>query len=133
MPFLALAVSVILCFVYAQYRGTYSSWWNSHGGGVPYVLFWILLWYLAFPKRAFILPICLGCVLMTCLLEFGQLWDPEPLASFRRTKFGAAWLGYGFDWADLPPYFIGGGVGFGVLLLINRRAKVASRSTDNGD
>ena len=82
---------------------------------MPYVLFWTLLWFIAFPNRKSILPICFSCVLFTCLLEFGQLWNPEPLASFRATKFGAALLGSGFVWADMPPYFLGGILGYIVL------------------
>ena len=77
----------------------------------------------AFPRRKYIGAICLGVALFTTVLEFMQLWNPEPLASFRKTTFGAALLGHQFSWADIPPYFIGAGVGFVLLhfLFLGRR------------
>jgi hypothetical protein len=85
---------------------------------VPYVLFWISLWFVALPYRKSILPICIGVSLFTCLLEFFQLFNPAPLATFRQTKFGAAWLGSQFAWGDIPPYLIGGAMGFLLLHLL---------------
>ena len=58
-------------------------------------------------------------VLAICGLEFLQLHNPEPLATFRRTRFGAALLGNVFVWADIPPYFIGGLIGWLVLWVLN--------------
>lgn len=112
-PALACLASVILCLLYAAFRDQLPAWWRGHGGGIPYVLFWILLWLTILPRRSAIVPICVGCVLLTCGLEFFQLvhglgW----LDDFRRTRFGAAWLGFGFDWNDMPPYFIGGILGW---------------------
>ncbi len=95
-------------------------WWRLVGGGIPYVAFWIFLWFAAFPHRKLIAPICAGVVLTTCFLEVMQLWNPEPLASIRKTKLGLALLGNTFQWPDFPPYFIGGVVGFLVLRLIAR-------------
>ena len=89
-----------------------------NGGGVPYVLFFILLTHIFLTARRFALPICIGVVAFTCLLEIGQLWNPEPIATFRRTKFGAALLGSTFVWQDFPPYFIGGAVGYVILWLM---------------
>lgn len=80
-------------------------------------MFWILLWFTAFPERRFIQRITVGCVLFTCFLEVMQLWRYEPLVKFRATPIGAALLGSTFAWGDIPPYFIGGVVGFAVLYL----------------
>lgn len=118
VPVLACLATVAWCLGYAKYRGELSPWWQGHGGGVPYVLFWILLWFVAFPKPEYNLRICIGCVLFTCFLEFGQLWKPQPLAEFRSTKLGAALLGSGFVWADMPPYFLGGILGNFVIRMI---------------
>lgn len=117
---IACVATVVVLLLYARFRASLPGWLKANGGGVPYVVFWILLWFTICPKRRFIVPICVGCVLMTCLLEFGQLWNPEPLAGFRKTKVGAAWLGSTFVWDDFPPYFIGGAVGYFVLLLLTR-------------
>ena len=119
-PGIACLLSVGLCFLYAAYRSELPSWWRNHGGGFPYVLFWVLLWLTLIPRRKAILGVCVGCVLITCGLEFFQLYrGPQWLIEFRATRFGAAWLGAGFDWNDIPPYFLGGIAGglLGVLLL----------------
>jgi hypothetical protein len=125
IPIVLCLVSVLFCFLFDFLRPNLSPWWKQAGGGVPYVLFWILLWFVALPNRKSILPICIGVTLFTCLLEFLQLLNPGPLAAFRQTKLGAAWLGSQFSWADLPPYFIGAGVGFILLhlLFITRSVK----------
>ena len=118
LPIILCLVSVLFCFLYDYLRPNLPLWWRQVGGGVPYVLFWILLWFVALPKRKFILPICIGVPLFTCLLEFFQLWNPGPLAAFRQTKLGAAWLGSQFSWDDIPPYFIGGAIGFILIHLL---------------
>ena len=64
--------------------------------------------------------LCLA-VLVVCGLEFFQLYNPEPLATFRRTRFGAALLGSTFVWADIPPYFIGGVIGWLILMVVGSR------------
>lgn len=110
---IACLVSVGLCLLYAATRSQLPPWWRDHGGGVPYVLFWILLWLTLIRRRSALLPVCIACVLLTCGLEFFQLWTgPTWLEDFRRTRFGAAWSGYGFDFSDLPPYFLGGIAGW---------------------
>ena len=119
IPLIACLISVALCFGYAATRQTLPEWWAMNGGGVPYVLFWIMFFYFLIPSPRHILHICIAVVLGTCLLEVGQLWNPEPIASFRKTKFGAALLGTTFVWQDFPPYFIGGVAGYLVLVGIN--------------
>ena len=116
LPLIACLISVALCLCYAKFRKELPPWWKANGGGVPYVMFWILLWYTAIPNPRHILKIVVGCVLFTCFLEFAQLWNPEPLASFRKTRLGAAWLGAAFHWEDIPPYFLGGVAGYLCLL-----------------
>ncbi len=117
---MACIVSVGLCFLYAFSRDQLPSWWRNHGGGVPYVTFWILLWLTAFPKRSAVVYVCVICVLATCALELFQLYSgPQWLNDFRRTRFGAAWIGYGYDSNDIPAYFLGGAFGWlvGIALL----------------
>lgn len=122
VPMIACAVSVALCLLYAYFRSELPHWWRNYGGGVPYVLFWILFAFTVIPHRRYIVPVVVGVVLLTCGLEVLQLWNPEPLAQFRSTKFGAALLGSSFVWMDFPPYFIGGVVGWAVLRLIARQS-----------
>jgi len=118
VPIALCTASVGVCFLYAATRSELPQWWSSHGGGIPYVLFFIFLVYTIFPQPKRVLRICTIVVLATCGLEVLQLWNPEPLASFRKTTFGAALLGSKFVWGDFPPYFIGGAVGFVILRLV---------------
>ena len=120
LPSLCCLISVLLCLAYARFRNELPEWWRLNGGGIPYVLFWIFLWFTAFPKPKWILPICVSVTLFTCGLEILQLWSPEPLAQFRRTRFGAALMGSTFVWEDFPPYFIGGLIGYAVTHAISR-------------
>lgn len=117
---MACLISVALCLTYAKFRSGLPDWWQSHGGGIPYVLFWILFVYTIAPKPRLIVRICVWVVVATCGLEILQLWNPEPLASFRATKFGAALLGSSFVWNDFPPYLLGGLVGYFILVCIAR-------------
>jgi hypothetical protein len=121
VPAIACLISVALCFLYAYYRSELPHWWSQYGGGIPYVLFWILLTFTVLPQRSYIMGITVGVVLMTCGLEFMQLVDVGWLTQFRTTKFGAALLGNTFVWMDIPPYFIGGAIGWVVLFLISSR------------
>ena len=115
LPIFFCLVSIGLCLLYARFRENLSPWWNQHGGGIPYVMFWISTAFVLAPKRKYIFAICIGCVLFTCLLEFAQLWNPPTLENFRRTRFGAALLGTSFNWNDFSAYFIGGLIGYIVL------------------
>lgn len=121
LPIVLCLLAVSLCLIYAKMRQQFSPWWRENGGGIPYVMFWITLWYAIWPDRKWINAFCFTCVSITCGLEFAQLWNPEPLASFRKTTLGAAWLGAGFDWQDIPPYFIGGFLCGGLLRLVPSR------------
>ncbi|MFK7769493.1 MAG: DUF2809 domain-containing protein [Mariniblastus sp.] len=110
------AMTVVACFGYAAVRDNLPEWWAGYGGGIPYVMFWISVWFLIFPFRNCVLTICIGATLVTCGLEFLQLWQPEWLVKIRSTRFGAALLGSGFVWKDFPPYFIGGLLGYLALI-----------------
>ncbi len=120
---LLCAAMVVACLAYDHTRSTLPDWWRGHGGGIPYVCFWIAFWFAIFPYRRCIVPICLVVTVSTCLPEFMQLWKPAWLMQVRATRFGAALLGSGFTWSDLPPYFIGGVVGGLILVLISRGSR----------
>ena len=112
----ACLASVVWCLAYGGFRSQLSNdWIRQNGGGVPYTVFWVLFVAIFWPSRRLALRISVIVVLAICGLEFFQLYNPEPLATFRRTRFGAALLGNVFVWSDIPPYFIGGLVGWVVL------------------
>ena len=119
---LACLLSVVWCLAYAAFRSRFDNQWiQENGGGVPYTVFWILLAAVFWPNKRLALRICVLAVLVICGLEFFQLYNPEPLATFRKTRFGVALLGNTFVWADIPPYFIGGVIGWLVLMVVGTR------------
>lgn len=117
--------AVGVCFAYNHYRSQLPDWWRENGGGIPYVVFWITFLFFLLPKRRYILPISVSATLVTCLLEVLQLWKPPWLTQIRSTTLGAALLGSGFVWDDIPPYFIGGFVGYLILIGMMRGEKPA--------
>ncbi len=118
----ACLFSVVWCFAYAAFRSQLSNdWMQQNGGGVPYTVFWILLAAVVWPSKRLALRICVWAVILICGLEFFQLYNPEPLSTFRRTRLGAALLGSSFVWHDIPPYFIGGLIGWILLKVLGSR------------
>ena len=51
LPLIACLCSAVICLLYAAVRPQLPDWWRHHGGGVPYVLFWISLWFTLIPDR----------------------------------------------------------------------------------
>lgn len=130
----ACGLSVIVCLTYAMVRSSLPhGWLRANGGGVPYVVFWALVAAVGWPRKEFAkefaFRIALITTLVTCGLECFQLYNPEPLATFRRTRFGAALLGASFAWADIPPYFIGGGIGWAIIRWLGQSGNAVKHSS----
>ena len=73
---LSLAIILPIGLLYSQYR--YSILWlNQEVGGIFfYEIFWCLFAFLFIPTRSSITEIPLWVLIITCLLEFMQLWHP---------------------------------------------------------
>jgi uncharacterized protein DUF2809 len=88
-------------------------------GGVAYVVFFVFV-------AAFVAPmagasrIALIVLLVTCVLEFLQLWHPVWLERIRSTFIGRCLLGTTFGWSDFPPYFLGAVIGWALLRILTR-------------
>lgn len=112
---IAAAVSLLLVAAAGLgskfYRGPAANWVNNSLGGVFYVIFWCLLAFLLTPRAR---PWLIACTVLviTCLLEFLQLWHPAWLEQLRSSFLGAALLGTSFAWSDFPYYFLGCGLGW---------------------
>ncbi len=112
----ALLVVTVLAFATKFYPGPGHSWVNHWGpASVAYETFFMLLVFLAVPRRPAITPITVGVCATTCLLEFLQLWQPPWLQAVRGTFLGKALLGNAFSWWDLPAYPIGCLIGWFLL------------------
>ncbi len=102
-----------------SYRGPGHVWVNHWGpASVAYVIFWMLLLFLLLPQKSRIVPIAVVVCLLTCGIEFLQLWQPPWLQAMRGTFLGKCILGTSFSWWDFPAYPIGCVLGSGLLRLI---------------
>lgn len=120
------ALAVLACLGYAAIRSSLPlGWFRDNGGGVPYVVFWAVLLAVFWPQKELAFRIALIATIATCGLEFLQLYNPQPLAAFRQTRFGAALLGSSFNWADIPPYLIGGALGWCIIRYCGQSKRVS--------
>ena len=121
---LSLIVIVPIGFLTKFYEGPAQSWVNNSLGGFFYEIFWCLVFAFIFLKTSPV-KIAFWVFVVTCSLEFLQLWHPPFLQTIRSTFVGRTILGTSFTWFDFPYYFAGSFVGFLWLKGIN---KIISKS-----
>lgn len=116
---IALLIIIPIGFYTKFYSGNASEWVNNSLGGVFYEIFWCLIIFLIFVKPK---PILIASVvlLVTCALEFTQLWKPQFLEILRSNFIIRTIIGSSFSWSDFPYYIIGSIAGFALLVLIKR-------------
>ena len=120
---ISLLIIVPIGFYSKFYTGPAEKWVNNSLGGVFYVIFWCLLVFLVFPDGK---PrvMASGVLLVTCLLEVLQLWQPPFLQWLRSYFMGRTILGTAFTWSDFLYYIVGWGFGwFWISRLQNLNAK----------
>ena len=93
------------------YRGPGEHWVHDSLGGVLYEILWCLVFAILRPKWP-AERIATGVLVVTCLLEFLQLWHPPILEWARGNYLGRTILGSYFDWSDFPYYFVGSALGY---------------------
>jgi hypothetical protein len=108
------------------YPGPGSGWVNNSFSGVFYEIFWCILVYFLF-NRAKAWKIAAGVLVITCLLELSQLYRNSLLDAVRGNFIGRALIGNSFSWYDYPYYFLGCGIGW---YLIMRLQKAAARDDE---
>jgi len=114
---LLLLILIPAGFASKFYDGPLRIYVNDSLGGVLYVVFWIWIFAFLLPQaRAGI--IAFSVLAVTCGLEFLQLWHPPFLESIRACFLGRTLIGHSFSWLDIPHYFLGALVGYGVLRLL---------------
>ena len=119
---IALLIITPLGFFTKFYAGSGTAWVNNSLGGVFYEMFWCLLIFLFFTKLKPAL-IATAVFLITCALEFTQLWKPEILEILRENFFVRTVIGNSFTWNDFPYYIIGSLVGFVIMIVIKRNSE----------
>jgi predicted tellurium resistance membrane protein TerC len=111
---LGLILVVSLGLMAKFYQGVGQAWVNDAFGGIPYVVFWMLLVAWLFP-RSRPRSIALGVLGATCFLEWLQLWQPSWLQAIRATLPGQLVLGNTFVWSDFLYYVFGSALGWLML------------------
>ena len=108
---ISLLVIVPAGFYSKFYAGPAAGWVNNSLGGVFYEIFWCLVIFLFFSS---VKPwkISAGVWVVTCCLEFLQMWHPSLLQILRSSFIGSTILGTTFVWSDFPYYFAGSTVGW---------------------
>ncbi len=112
---LSLLVVTPLGLVFKFYSGPGNGWFNNYGAGVLYEIFWILLAFLFFHSKRSANVIPIHVFIITCILEFLQLWHPPFLKMIRSSFLGSAIIGTTFVWWDFPHYILGCLIGWGWL------------------
>lgn len=107
----SLLICIPIGFYSKFYRGPASRWVNNSLSGVFYEIFWCLLIFLI-ADNAKPWMIAASVLIITCVLEFLQLWHPPFLELLRNTFIGKTVLGTSFTWSDFPYYFLGSGIGW---------------------
>lgn len=104
---LSLLIVVPMGFLFKYYTGLAHEWFNDYGAAVLYEIFWCLFAFLFARSHLFIQQIPLWVFVITCILEFLQLWHPPFLTEIRATLIGKWLLGTTFAWWDFPHYLLG--------------------------
>lgn len=118
---LLIFITVLTGFGLKFYAGPGSEWAQNYGAGVFYVVFWILVFSSLRPFSEKPFQISLIVFVLTCALEFLQLWHLPWLERIRGNFFGRALIGSDFSWLDFPHYLVGAVIGY--LLILKLRGK----------
>ena len=114
-----LVVLIILGISTKLYHGVASEFVHNHLGGIFYVIFWILFFSLILPgQKPF--KITLWVFMVTCVIEFTQLYHPIYLEKLREYFVFRAFFGNSFNPFDILFYMVGAMLGYFLLILIKR-------------
>lgn len=103
----SLLIVIAMGFFFKFYNGFGRQWFNNNGAAIFYEIFWCLFAFLFVKSRKAISQIPLWVFVITCMLEFLQLWHPPGLQQIRTTFVGRLLIGSTFSWWDFPHYAIG--------------------------
>ncbi|HIJ71459.1 MAG TPA: DUF2809 domain-containing protein [Planctomycetes bacterium] len=108
----ALYIITLLGLLLWWYDGPGRRWFNFYLTCAAYEIFWCLVAFFFWPRKKDAWLIALVVLLLTCGIEFLQLWQPPFLQLIRSTFFGMALIGTDFVWGQFPYYFVGSLIGW---------------------
>ncbi len=122
---ISLIVIIPIGFYSKFYHGPGFSCVNNSLGGVFYEIFLCLILFLIFSKlKSWIIAVLV--FIITCLMEFLQLWHPPCLEFLRNSFLGKAILGNSFNWNDFVYYFVGVIIGWSWMIFLNKKRSKSS-------
>jgi hypothetical protein len=139
-----VALSIVGFWMWKCYRGWGQYWIKDYISGIVYVMILSVGLFAVLPSRKNVLRIPLVIFVLTCGLEFLQLYQPPILQAFRKTLIGAALIGTSFVPLQFPFYIVGALCSYLLLKLIFSSAtgrihlwrikfKIHIISTENAD
>lgn len=117
---LALLIVTPMGFLFKFYSGPGQGWFNDHGAGLLYEIFWILVIFFFLPREKWTTKIAASVFTVTCALEVLQLWHPPFLERVRSCFLGRALIGTTFSWWDFPHYGMGSFLGWACIKTIRK-------------
>ena len=114
----ALITGVFGFWLWRYYNGPAKYWINYYVSSIFYEIFWCLVIFAILPKKNHIISIVITVFIITCTLEFLQLWEAPFLEALRRTLAGKTLIGTDFVWLQFPFYVIGCLIGWLLLKII---------------
>lgn len=97
------------------YRGWAQPWIRFYISSIVYVMILSVGLFAVVPSRRNIRRIPVIVFVLTCGLEFLQLYKPPILQAFRAMLIGAAIIGTDFVWLQFPFYIAGAGCSYLLL------------------
>lgn len=111
MRTVSLIILVVLSGIgfgmWRYYQGWGQYWIRYYVSGIVYVMIWSVGLFIIRPGRKNTWRIPIIAFILTCGLEFLQLYKPPILQFFRATLIGAALIGTDFVWLQFPFYMAG--------------------------
>jgi hypothetical protein len=101
-----------------EYHGQWSNLVANKLTGTLYVIFWCQVTFFIFPNTK-IVVITISIFLITCSLEFVQLYSSPPLEVIRSNYIGRAIIGSSFSWTDFIFYAIGSIIAYFLMRVLN--------------
>ncbi|MDM3845524.1 MAG: DUF2809 domain-containing protein [Aphanizomenon gracile PMC644.10] len=95
-------IVIAMGFFFKYYRGIGHEWLNNYGAAIFYEIFSCLFAFGFFRSKKAVIQIPIWVFILTCIVEFLQLWHPPLLEAIRAT----------FAWWDFPHYLLGSILGW---------------------
>jgi len=116
---LSLFIIIPLGLATKVYSGPFGKWVNIYGGGILYEIFWCITIAMFFPDLKILYNVA-AVFLITCMLEFLQLWHPVILENMRSFFIGRVLIGTTFSAYDFIYYSIGSAVSYAFLCCLRK-------------